>query len=233
MSKTAAILVSSLALLAASPAAAAERSLSVTSFDRIRVDGPFRVTLKTGVAPFAKISGSSAAIDRVSVDVQGRTLVVRPSLSSWGGYPGEATGPAEIVVGTHDLSQAWLNGAGSLSIDRVRGLSFGFDLQGSGSIAIVNLDVDQLRVGLNGAGSATLSGKAPKLTAIVRGVSSLDAEALQVKDAAIGAEGPAQIKASVTGTVKLDARGTSTIDIAGNPSCTVTAQGSATVTGCN
>ena len=233
MSKTAAILVSALAMLAASPAAAAERTFSVTSFDRIRVDGPFKVTLTTGVAPFARVTGSSAAIDRVSVDVQGTTLVVRPSLSSWGGYPGAATGPAEILLGTHDLSQAWLNGAGSLSIDRVRGLMFGFDLQGSGSIAIANMDVDQLRVGLNGAGSATLSGKAPKLTAIVRGVSSLDAGALQVKDAAIGAEGPAQVKASITGTLKLDARGTSSIDIAGNPSCTVTAQGSATVTGCN
>lgn len=233
MSKTAAILVSLAAMLAASPAASAERTLSVTSFDRIRVDGPFKVTLTTGVAPFARVTGSSSAIDRVSVDVQGRTLVVRPSLSSWGGYPGEATGPAEIVLGTHDLSQAWLNGAGSLSIDRVRGLTFGFDLQGSGSVAIANMDVDQLRVGLNGAGSATLAGKAPKLTAIVRGVSSLDASALQVKDAAIGAEGPAQIKASVTGTLKLDARGTSTIDIAGTPACTVTAQGSATVTGCN
>lgn len=233
MSKTAAILVSLAAMLAASPAASAERTLSVTSFDRIRVDGPFKVTLTTGVAPFARVTGSSSAIDRVSVDVQGRTLVVRPSLSSWGGYPGEATGPAEIVLGTHDLSQAWLNGAGTLSIDRVRGLTFGFDLQGSGSVAIANMDVDQLRVGLNGAGSATLAGKAPKLTAIVRGVSSLDASALQVKDAAIGAEGPAQVKASVTGTLKLDARGTSTIDIAGTPACTVTAQGSATVTGCN
>lgn len=233
MSKTAAILVSLAAMLAASPAASAERTLSVTSFDRIRVDGPFKVTLTTGVAPFARVTGSSSAIDRVSVDVQGRTLVVRPSLSSWGGYPGEATGPAEIVLGTHDLSQAWLNGAGTLSIDRVRGLTFGFDLQGSGSVAIANMDVDQLRVGLNGAGSATLAGKAPKLTAIVRGVSSLDASALQVKDAAIGAEGPAQVKASVTGTLKLDARGNSTIDIAGTPACTVTAQGSATVTGCN
>jgi hypothetical protein len=232
MSRAAAILLCAIAMLSAAPAVAAERSLSVTSFDRIRVDGPFKVTLTTGVAPFARVTGPSAALDRVSVDVQGRTLVVRPSLSSWGGYPGAATGPAEILLGTHDLSQAWLNGAGSLSIDRVRGLSFGLDLQGPGSIAIANVDVDQLRVGLNGAASATLAGKAPRLTAIVRGVSSLDAGGLEVKDAAIGAEGPAQVKASVTGTLKLDARGTSTIDVAGNPSCTVTAQGSAIVTGC-
>jgi len=232
MKSIAAILAFSTVLLAASPAVAAERNFSVTSFERIRVDGPFKVTLTTGVAPFAKASGSSAALDRVSVDVQGSTLVVRPSASSWGGYPGQSVGPAEIIVGTHDLSQVWLNGAGTLQIDRVRGLSFGVDLQGAGSVAIGNADVDQLKVGISGTGSATLAGRAAKLTAIIRGVSSLDATNLQVKDASIGAEGPSQIKANVGGTLKVDARGTAAIDVAGGPSCTVTAQGSATVTGC-
>ena len=50
-------------LLAAAPASAAERNYSVSSFDRIRVDGPYRVTLTTGVSPFAKASGSNAGID--------------------------------------------------------------------------------------------------------------------------------------------------------------------------
>ena len=41
---------------------------------------------------------------------------------SWGGYPGANAGPVEVSVGTHDLSDAWLNGAGALAIDRVKGL---------------------------------------------------------------------------------------------------------------
>ena len=106
-------------------------SFGVTDFDRIRVDGPFKVTLKTGVAPFASASGSAAATDRVSIEVQGRTLIVHPNASSWGGYPGNSAGPVEIAVGTHDLSQAWLNGSGSLSIDRVDGLTFALSVQGS------------------------------------------------------------------------------------------------------
>ena len=102
------------------PADAATRNFGVSGFDRIRVDGPYKVRLTTGVAPFAIASGSGPARSTaVAIDVQGRTLVVRSNRSSWGGYPGEAKGPVEISIGTHELNAAWLNGSGSLAIDKV------------------------------------------------------------------------------------------------------------------
>ena len=221
------------AALAASPATAAERNFSVPSFERIRVDGPYKVSLKTGVAPFAIASGSAEAIDAVSIGVEGQTLIIRKNPSSFGGYPGKAPGPVEIEVGTHDLSTAWLNGSGSLAIDRVRGLSFDLAVQGSGSASIGSTDVDQFKIGISGAGNATVAGKAPRLTAIVRGTSKLDAGALTAKDALIGVEGPSDVRVIATATAKIDARGTSTVEIGGNPACTVKAEGSATVTGCH
>jgi hypothetical protein len=53
-----------------------------------------------------------------------------------------------------------------------------------------------------------------------------------VKDAVIGAEGPAIIRANVTETAKIDAVGIGTITLGGKPACTVNAKGSAVVTGC-
>ena len=99
-------------------------------------------------------------------------------------------------------------------------------------IAIGAADVDQLQIGLAGAASARIGGKVLKLTAIVRGSSILDGEALTVKDAVIGAQGPAIIKLTATGTAKVDAIGVSSVTLAGNPSCSVTTKGSASVTGC-
>src|SRR5688572_6185392 len=110
--------------LAAAPAAAAERNYSITTFDRIRVDGPYRVKLTTGVAPYARASGSVAGIDGVAIEVNGRTLIVHANRSAWGGYPGKANGPVEIAIGTHAITSAWLNGAGSLDIGKVKGLAF-------------------------------------------------------------------------------------------------------------
>lgn len=214
------------------PAAAAERSFTVTGFDRVRVDGPFRVKLSTGVAPFARATGTAAALDSVAIEVQGRTLVVRANRSSWGGYPDAQMGPVEIAVGTHELNAAFLNGAGGLSIDRLKGLSFDLSVQGSGQAEIGQARIDQLKVAISGSGGATIAGVAPKLTAVVRGTSKLDAAGLTTKDATIGVEGPSLVRLAVDGEAEVDAKGLASVELAGSPACTVRAQGSASVTGC-
>jgi hypothetical protein len=216
------------ALALAAPSAAATRNFGINNFDKVRVDGPFKVQLSTGVAPFAQASGSAAALDRVSVEVQGSTLIVRPNMSGWGGYPGQQLGPVEISVGTHDLSSAWVNGSGTLSIDRAKGLKIDLSVQGSGAIGIAQLDADQLNVSVIGTASANLAGRAGKMTAIVRGISSLDA----AKDATVGAEGAATVKANVANAVTVDGMGPATITLTGDPSCTLRLKGSATVSGC-
>lgn len=226
------LLTALLALTLAAPAGSAIRNFGVTSFDRIRVDGPYRVVLSVGVAPFARASGSPSALDDVSIDVQGRTLIVHPDRSSWGGSADQDKGPVEIHVGTHELTQAWLNGSGSLEIDQVSGLKFDLSVQGSGAAHIGQADVDQLSVGVGGTAAAILAGRAGKMMATVRGVSSLDAGKLSTKDAVIGAEGAATVKANVTNSAKVDGSGPAMVTLTGNPACTVTLVGSASVSGC-
>lgn len=216
----------------AAPAAAATRNYSVTSFDRIRVDGAYKVTLTTGVAPYANASGSQQALDAVAIGVEGRTLVIRVNRSAWGGYTAQWAGPVEIGLGTHDLSAAWVNGSGSLAIDAVRGLTFDLAVQGSGAASIDRVAVDQFKLGLAGAASARLAGRAPRLTALLRGSSSLDATGLAVKDATIGAEGPSIVSLSASNSAKIDASGAATVAVTGSPACTVRTLGSASVSGC-
>ena len=219
--------------LSAAPAVAAERNFGVSGFDRVRVDGDYKVTLIVGVPPYAKARGSGRALDPVDVVVEGRTLIVRANKSaSWGGYPGESAGPVEVLIGTHELTAAYVNGAGSLDINKVRGMKFEAAAQGAGSLSIGAVEVDVLQIGLAGAASARLAGKALKLTAIVRGTSAFDGEALSVKDAVIGAQGPAIVKLTATGTAKVDAQGVAAVTLSGKPSCVVTIKGSAGVSGC-
>ena len=133
---------------------------------------------------------------------------------------------------TTAAENAWINGAGGLAIDRVKGLSFDLAVQGPGIVRIDNAEVDQLKVGISGAGSARLAGQAAKLTATVRGPSSFEAEGLSVKDAVIGAEGPSIVRAQVSNEARVDAMGLASVTLTGNPACTVNAKGSASVTGC-
>src|SRR5881398_1791126 len=226
------LIAAGLALAFATPAGAATRNFGITAFEKVRIEGPFKVRLTTGVAPFASASGSLAAIERVAIDVRGNTLVVHSNLSTWGGYPGQDAGPVEINLGTHDLSSAWLSGSGALAIDKVEGLSFDLSAQGSASATVGRADVDQLNVSVVGTANATIAGQAGKLTAVVRGISSLDAAALAAKDATIGAEGSATVAANVSNSATVDGSGPATIRFTGRPACTLRVSGSASVSGC-
>lgn len=216
----------------AAPAAAATRNFGITDFQKVRVDGPYKVVLATGVAPFARAIGSPAALDRVAIEVRGDTLVVHNGLDDWGDYPGQSVGPVAIELGTHDLSAAWLNGSGTLTIDRVKGLSFDLSVQGSGVGAIGQAAVDQLNVSVVGTASARLAGRAAKVTAMIRGLSTFEASGLAVKDATLGADGAATIAANISNSVSINATGPATVRLSGGPSCTLRVSGSADVSGC-
>jgi hypothetical protein len=207
------------------------RNFGIRSFEKIRVEGPYRVTLKTGVAPFARAKGPQSALDRIDLEMRGNLLLVRAGPFSKN-PAAAALAPVEVELGTHDLSSAALTGAGSLAIDKVKGLKFDLSVQGAGTTDIAQVAVDQLSLNLGGNAAARLSGKSQRMTAILRGLSTVDLSGLQVSDAVLAAEGPSTVRATVSKAAKIDGRGTASFVLVGRPSCTLNVQGSVSVTGC-
>jgi hypothetical protein len=213
----------------APPAAAAERRYSVTDFDRVQVDGPFEVTLATGASSQAMAVGDQPAIDRVTVEVQGRTLRVRPNVSAWGGYPGAQKGSVRIVLSTRDLRGAAVIGAGSLLIDRARGLRFDLSLSGSGSLSVGSADADTLIVSSVGSGAIRVAGKAKQLRLAAEGSGNFDGRRLVAEDAQIVAGTSGAIIVGAARTAKVAARGLGPVEILGSPACTLSGQAAAMV----
>jgi hypothetical protein len=213
------------------PLKAATRNYSVTSFERVRVEWPYAISLVTNSAPFARASGTQTALDAVSIRVEGTTLIIQANRSAWGGS-NASPGPVLIAVGTHDLRTASISGSGSLSIDRVRGLEFALSVGGAAEGRVANADVDRFKLAVNGSGKVTLSGKAPALTATVLGPAVVDATGFLSKDAIIAAQGASTVTFTATNSAKITAAGTANVAVSGNPACTVKALGSATVSGC-
>ena len=94
-----------------SPAAAATRGYTITSFDSIRVDAPVTVTLVTGQGPSARAEGDQAMLDRLHVDVSGRTLSITADRLRSGEKGG---GTAIVRVSTGMLDRVMLTGGGSM-----------------------------------------------------------------------------------------------------------------------
>lgn len=218
-----------LAAAYATSANSAERRHIVTDFDRVQIDGPFRVTLATGRTASATISGSNAAIERVSIDVQGRTLRVRPNRSAWGGYPGEGAGPLQIALSTHEIRGASVSGSGSLSIDKARAMRFDLAVSGSGRIGLAQVEADSLILGVLGSGAIEIGGRAKELRATVQGNGDLRAEKLIVEDARIIADTAGAITVAARRSAEVTGTGPGDTHIIGAPACTVKALGSGQV----
>lgn len=215
-----------LALLAfvAVPAGGAERTYSITDFDRIHVDGPYRVTLTTGRSSAARAEGSTEALDHVSIEVQSGTLRIRRNRSAWGSLP--AAGPVTVALTTRDLRNAQLVGSGSLDIDRAKGLRVDLSVSGSGRLNVGSVEADNLLVGLLGGGRITLAGRTKQLRATVQGSGDLAATGLTADDAQIASDTSGNVAVAVAKTVRVTATGAGDVEIVGSPTCTVQAKGS-------
>lgn len=211
------------------PAPAADRRYTVTDFDRVQVEGPFTIVLKTGKPPSARATGSAQATDRVSIEVQSRTLKVRPNRSAWSSNPGKDYGPLAIEITTHDLRAASVNGSGSLAIDKAKAMRFDLTLSGSGRISVADIRADNLIIGMLGAGKMSVGGKVKEFRGTVQGTGDFDGSALAAEDV--------RINSDTSGTVTINARRTADIVsgatgdtiVLGKPACTVKALGSGRV----
>lgn len=217
-----------LALLPA-PAFAASRNYSVTTFDRIRVEGPYAVTLKVGSSVSARAEGDQRAIDRLRVEVEGRTLVIRTDASAWGGWDRADTGRVTVSLTTPALSAAGVSGSGTLAIDRAKAQRFDIAVSGSGSVALGAVTTDRLGLVLVGSGQVTVAGRAPQTRATLQGSGSIDATKLAVDDLELGASGSGVARFAASRTAKVSASGSGDVTVAGAPACTVNAVGSGEV----
>jgi len=211
-------------------ASAAERRFTVTDFDRIQVDGPYQVTLATGRGAFAQASGSAEALDRVSMEVQGRTLRIRPNRSAWGNSLQKgSSGAVAIQLATHDLRAASVSGSGGIKIDKARAMRFDVAVSGNGRVAIGNMEADNLVVGLLGSGAIAIGGRAKSLRATIQGTGDFEATGLTVENADLSAASAGTISLKVNRAAKINATGAGDVQILGTPACTVQHSGSGRV----
>lgn len=218
-----------LSLAAPLSAAPTSRNFTITSFDRIRMEAPFDVTLATRKAPFARAEGSPATLDAIDLRVEGRTLIVRQR-AGWNGA-GKA-GPVRLSLGTPDLRSVTLVGSGRLRIDRMSGLSITLGLAGPGQIGIADLRADLIDLQAGGSGAVALAGVIKKGRITAEGTSVIDAAALQSEELVIQSEGNSEVRASARRLVDVNASGSSTVTLSNPVACTQRVSGAASVSNC-
>lgn len=211
------------------PLAAAERGYSVSDFDRIRVSGPYRVEVVTDRSTVVKAKGSAQALDSVTVDVQGRALLIRPNRTGWTGAQSADVPPAIIYVRAPALREATITGSGALTLSGLKGLRVFLGVEGSGTLTANGIAADRLEVGVIGTGRLVAAGTARLATVTSRGSGAVEAGRLSVDDLTITWESAGDGQFSARRTAKANSVGAGNVVITGSAACTVNAVGNGTV----
>jgi len=224
------LVLAGLALTASTaPAAAETRGYTITSFDKIRVTGPFTVNVRTGAPPSARAEGKPHALDQVRVEVQGRTLMVSADRNAWGGWTGENAGPVVVNVTTPELAAAMLTGSGNLNIDRAKAPRFDLSLTGSGDLSIGALAAEKLWLTVTGSGQTTIAGQVAQMRALVQGSGGIAGAKLRAADLDLSVTGSGDVNLAATRAAKVNASGSGDVRVEGSAACIVHATGSGEV----
>lgn len=213
----------------AAPASAIDRNYPISDFDRVIVEGPYRVHLVIGRSTTAAASGTRDGLDRVSVDVQGQTLRIRRARYAWAGTAGADTGPVTIALTTRALRSARLIGPATLDVDGAQGLNVTFVVEGSGRIRATRVAAETLSLGLLGSGTLDIAGTADTLRGEFQGSGNVEAPRLVAKAAVIATNTGGTVAVTVNGPATVTANGLGDVFMFGTPNCVLNGPGMAQV----
>lgn len=179
---------------------AATEARSLPAFDRVRLDAPVHVIVKSGNAYAAYVTTDGNLTGYLTTDAMNGTLTIDLP------YSIVPTVEPQITVVVPGLRSLVHNGSGTVEIQEGGDFpDLDLTLNGSGDIKFSGTATN-LRAALNGSGSIDLEGFAASLTAVLSGEGAIHAENLLTEDANVNLSG--------SGYVYLDLDYQSTLDLA-------------------
>ncbi len=221
--------VAFLAALWASGAQAAERRLSVTDFDRVRVVGSAQVDIAKGRAVSAFASGSAEALDDLVVEVIDRELIVQPRArvaSTWSGNGGQ---PARVRVIVPRLTAVRVSGSANVTVAEIAATTISMAVTGTGRLDVKSAIADRATLGLTGSGTLIANGRVKTLQAAIRGSGRVEAAALTADDVTLTAAASGEFSLTANRSAAVTSSGSGTVIILGQAACTVSNTGAGEV----
>lgn len=196
-------------------AGAAEREhADLAPFTRVQFDIPADFRLRIAARGRVRLSAAPEVIERISVAVEGNTLVVRAR------KPFQTREPVEVQVEAPRYEQIVLNGAASVHATGLQDAPLAVRLAGSGDFRAERLNLPSLRLDLAGSGDVELSGSAQQQTVRIEGSGNYRAAALRSETASVTIQGAADAEVTVSRQLEVRIEGAGTVRYGGEPKLT-------------
>lgn len=207
--------------------AARDRSVGVGSFDRVRIEGPFDVTLATGGSPRAMIGGDPRAAEMVEVRTDGTTLAVRMRTDGRGERAAAApTAPLRIALSTNALKSVAVIGGARVTVGRIKAARIDLSVSGTGQMEVAAAEGPQLAATVIGSGGIAIRGGYVNTARLsTNGPGRIDADAMEAGDLFVRLDGLGETKAKARYTAEVSNSGLGQVTIGGAPKCRVRSAG--------
>lgn len=221
------LILTTVAMLVAASASAADQRFSVGSYDELIVEGDIIVNLETGKAPSAKAQGPRDKLGALRVERQGKVLRIR----SIGLQSGQSdNGPVTIAVTGRDIKRLALIGSGKINVNALDADTTRIELRGSGSIDVVALRAFRLITMIAGNGRLNIAKADVVYTELaIDGSANFISAGFVTQNLKLIHNGPASTLLTVSNNAEINNTGAGSITIEGNGTCNVRKAGGATI----
>ncbi len=188
----------------------------VEAFNEISLSIPANLYLTQGATNEVIIEADEDMLQKIETEVDGSELVIK--FEKWYDYKG--IGSINVYITIKDIKKLSVAGSGDIiakSAIKTEGL--GFNISGSGSILINDLDTKEVTAIITGSGDVKVQGKskAQELDVTVTGSGDFEAQNLEFNEAELNITGSGSIYAFVSGELDAVITGSGKIYYKGKP----------------
>lgn len=237
--RSAAILVSTLALVACNIGAKAQegelskgggqmtqRTYELSGFDGVGLSGSQDVIVTVGGQHSVRAEGDAEMLDRLEIRVEDSTLKIGSKKGNdWFGWKNDRS-KARILVTMPAIRSAALAGSGDIRIDRVLGEAFNASIAGSGDMEVAQMQVGEAKFSVAGSGNIRANGTAQSASTSVAGSGDVDIGGVQTRTASVSIAGSGDVRIHASETANISILGSGDVEVGGSARCTVSKRGS-------
>lgn len=209
------------------PGPSVARNYQVAAFDRIRVAGPYDVTVTSGGQAGVSARGGDAVLAETEIVVRNGVLVIGPKKDRE--YRWNRDGKVVVTVSGAALRGAEIAGSGGVTIDRVSNAAFKGEVAGSGNLRLDRVEGGSVEIAVAGSGEVFAAGRANAVDVSIAGSGDVDLSGLEVAAAEIAIAGSGNVRARATRTAQVSIMGSGDVAVTGGAKCDVSKAGSGNV----
>ncbi len=197
------------------------KSFKVSDFSKLIVDGTGSITILQGATPQLTVTTDENLLEYVSV----RNEADKLRLKTRHNVDLNPTDTIHYEVTVVNLNGIQVDGAAEVEADGFNTGDLVLEINGAGSLSIVNIDADSVDVSIDGVGMVTLAGQTDTQTASIDGAGRLDLAELKSESAEISVSGLGSATVWATEQLSAELQGAGNIEYIGSPQLTKSVDG--------